>query len=138
MEENINNKKEKLSFRDFLITLKWLVNFSFKLSSFGAVSEIIIRIFLDLSPLFNAYIIAHLLDKIITVIGSNSNLNEIFPLLGILLFYNLAMSVFNYAYGYFGEVMNTAASFKAPQFLYEHISLLGIQTLESPDVANKI
>ena len=33
MEENLNNKKDRLSFFDFLATLKWIFVFNFELSS---------------------------------------------------------------------------------------------------------
>ena len=138
MDEKQNSKKEKISFREFLSTVWWAVVFSFKLSPFGAVSEIVTRVLLDLSPLFNAYIFAKLLDKIIKIAGENTNLSDIFPLLGLLLGYNLAVSLFQYAYGYIWDVMNNASNFKAPQYFYEHIASLGIQTLENPEVANKI
>ena len=36
MEEDFNNKKEKLSFWQFLGVLKWLVFFNFKISIFGS------------------------------------------------------------------------------------------------------
>lgn len=140
MEENIiNNKKDKPSFFDFLTTLKWLIFFSIKLSPLVVISNIITRILLDLSPLLNAYIFARLLDKIIKIASiPNTNPNEIIPLLGVLLAYNLLVSLLTYVHEYVFFVTNSLSNFKAKQFLYKQIHSLGIQTLENPEVVNKI
>ena len=139
MEEDFNNKKEKLSFWQFLGVLKWLVFFNFKISIFGSISQLIARIIVNLGPLFNAFIFARLLDKIINVVsGSSPNLNQIFPLLGLLLGYNLIMAGIESVYSYSLQVNRNAANFKAPEILYRKIYSLGIQTLENPSVVNKL
>jgi ATP-binding cassette subfamily B protein len=139
MEEDLNNKKEKLPFWQFLGVLKWLVFFNFKISVFGSISELITRIILNSGPLFNAYIFARLLDKIIKVASnSNSSLNEIFPLLGLLLGYNLIIAIIESIYSYSLRINRNAAQFKAPEVLYRQIYSLGIQTLENPGVVNKL
>jgi ABC-type multidrug transport system fused ATPase/permease subunit len=134
-----NNKKDKLSLLDFLATLKWLFVFNFKLSPWAATAEVVIRMILNTSPLFNAYIFARLLDKIIKIVSTpNSNLNDIIPLLGLLLFYNLVISALSRVNSYVSEVMNLTSQYKAPIILARHIDNLGIQALENPDVVNKI
>jgi len=137
--EEIINNNDKLSFVEFLNTVKWLVIFCFKLSPFTTICTVTARIFLDLSPLFTAYIFARLLDKIIKIATSSSpNLNDVIPLLGLLLLVNLIISALDSAYLYFMDVMSDLTVFKAPQILYKHIHSLGIQTLENPEVANKV
>ena len=122
MEEDFNNKKEKLSFWQFLGVLKWLVFFNFKISIFGSISQLIARIIVNLGPLFNAFIFARLLDKIINVVsGSSPNLNQIFPLLGLLLGYNLVMAGIESVYSYSLQINRNAANFKAPEILYRKI-----------------
>lgn len=133
------DKKDSLSFWDFLTTLKWLFVFNFKLSPWAATAQIIIRTVLDTSPLFSAYIFARLIDKIIKIVsGSGSNLNEIIPLLSLLLFFNLLMSALNSAYTYVSNVMGQMSTYKVPLILAQHINSLGIQTLENPEIVNKI
>lgn len=137
-EEIIDEKKGKLSFLDFLATIKWLFVFNFKLSAFGAVSQTVIRILLDISPLFNAYIFAKLLDKIIKIASNPySNINDIIPLLILLLILNLTISALNSAYAYVWQLMSFKSQFRVPMILAEHINSLGIQTLENPEVVNK-
>jgi len=134
-----NNKKARLSFSDFLATLKWLFAFNFKLSPWAATMQILIRVILDTSPLFNALIFAKLLDKIIKIASSSSsNINDIIPLLGILLAFNLVISALNSVYAYVGHTMSYSANFKVPVILAKHINSLGIQTTENPEVVNKI
>ena len=138
-EEMIDEKKAKLSFWDFLATLKWLFTFNFRLSPWAATSQILIRTMLDISPLFNAYIFAKLIDKIIKIASSsNSNINDIIPLLGLLLFYNLAISALNSLYVYVANIMSQMSNYRVPIILAKHINSLGIQTHENPEVVNKI
>lgn len=134
----MEEKSSKLTFWQFLGTLKWLFVYNVKLAPLAAIAEIIATLFSALSPLINAYIFARLLDKIIKIATSGSSPTEIIPFLGILLLYNLLNSAINYSNGYFGSVMGNANAYRAPQILYRHISSLGIQTLENPEVANKI
>jgi len=140
MEENtINIKKDKLSFLDFLATLKWIFVFNFRLSPWAATAEVVIRVILNTSPLFSAYIFARLLDKIIKIVSSpNSDLNEIIPLLALLLSYNLIISGLSYVNSYVSQVINLMSNYRVPIILAKHIDSLGIQTLENPDVVNKI
>ncbi|MCL5017237.1 MAG: ABC transporter ATP-binding protein/permease [Patescibacteria group bacterium] len=138
-DKTTQDKKDKLSFSDFLATLKWLFIFNFKLSPWAATSQALIRIMIDTSPLLNALIFAKLLDKIISIVSSsNSNLYDIIPLLGLLLSYNLVISGLNYVYTYVSEVMNMMSQYRVPVILARHIKYLGIQALENPDVVNKI
>lgn len=137
--ENINIKKDNLSFLEFLSTLKWLVTFIFRLSPSVTVFAAIIKILLDLGPLVDAYIFARLLDGIIKIASvPNSSPNQIVPLLGVLLFYNLAFAGLNYAYMYFQSATSEYVALKSPSVFYKKIHSLGIQTLENPEVVNKI
>ncbi len=137
--KTIDDNKNRLSFWDFLATLKWLFAFNFKLSPWIATSQVIVRIFLDTSPLLNAFIFAKLLDKIIKIASSsNSNLDDIAPLLGLLLILNLVISALNSAYTYVSNMMMQMSNYKVPIILAKHINSLGIQTLENPEVVNKI
>ncbi len=137
--KTIDNKKQTLSFFEFLATLKWLFVFNFKLSPWAATAQIVIRTILDTSPLFNAFIFARLIDKIIIIASSsNSNINDTIPLLGLLLIFNLAISALNSIYGYVSSVMNQASGYTVPLILAKHINSLGIQTLENPEVVNKV
>lgn len=137
--KTINSKKDKLSFWDFLATLKWIFIFNFKLSPWFATAQVVIRTVLNTSPLLNAYIFARLLDKTIKMVsGPDSDLNDIIPLLGILLFYNLIISVLRSIYEYVREFMSLSATYRIPIILARHIKYLGIQTVENPGVSNMI
>ena len=139
MSEENNENKVRLSFFDFISTIKWLFVFNFKLSFGKALTQIIVRILLDISPLFNAYIFAKLLDKIIKIVSSsNSNLYDIIPLLTLLFCFNLLISALNSLYQFVASSMSYISSFTSPIILAEKINSLGIQTLENPEVVNKI
>ena len=134
MEKN----EGKLSFTQFLGVLRWLVVYNVKLAPVAAILDFLAAIFSALNPLINAYIFARLLDGIIKIVAAGSDPKEIIPMLGILLAYNLATSAVSHGGSYLSNVMNNATWFKSPQILYRHIHSLGIQTLENPEVVNKI
>lgn len=136
MEEE--DKIIKLSFAEFLRTIAWLVSFNFRLSPFFSIARGFVQLVLNLSPLVNAYIFARLLDGIIRVANGSRDLQSVIPLLLVLFGYNVLVSGANYAYGYIDYVMGGLSSFRSPQLLYKHLNDLGIQTLENPEVANKV
>ncbi len=139
MDKKTIDNARKLSIFDFLATLKWLFMFNFRIAPYMATAQMIIQAIIGVSPLFSAYIFAKLLDKIIKIAsGTNSNINDIIPLLVLLLLFNLFVSALNSAYAYVADGMNNILSFKIPIILAKHISSLGIQTLENPDMVNKI
>jgi ATP-binding cassette subfamily B protein len=134
-----SDKKSSLSFLDFLATIKWLFVFNFKLSFVTAITQIIARILIDISPLINAYIFAKLLDKIIHIADSpESNINDVIPLLIVLLCFNLIVLGLRSLHVFVISRMNYIASYTLPIILAKKINSLGIQTLENPEVVNKI
>ncbi len=137
-EETVTEKKTSLSFWSFLSTIKWMYVFNFKLSPWTATFQFIIRILLGVSPIFNAYIYARLIDKIISIASTHSDLNGMVPLLAILLAYNILTSGLNSLYSFITSIMSDIYNFRVSVVLAEKINSLGIQTLENPDSVNKI
>lgn len=134
----MEDKNTKLSFLQFLDTVRWLFVYNVKLAPVAAAFNALAAVFLTASPLVNAYIFALLLDDVIKIASAHGDPKEVIPMLGILLAFNLFHSAVNTSNGYATQVMHDATQFKSPQVLYRHIHSLGIQTLENPEVANKI
>ena len=138
MEEK-KNEANKLPFKEFLATVKWLFVFNFKLSPWASSFQILLRALSEIRPLLNAYVFAKILDKIIFITGNpDSNFNEIFPWLGFLLLFNLSFSALANFNEYVSAIMSLLVSYKAPIILSKQIDSLGIQTLENPEIVNKI
>ena len=134
----MEQKEAKLSFVQFLGVLRWLIAYNVRLAPVAAILDFLSAIFSALQPLVNAYIFARLLDKIIDIVATGADPKDIIPMLGILLAYNLLTSAVSHGNSYLSNVMNNATWFKSPQVLYRHIHSLGIQTLENPEVVNKV
>ena len=134
----MENKEIKLSFAQFLSVLRWLILYSIKIVPGRAVARVITSTLNTLSPLINAYIFAQLLDRIIEIAATGTDPGEIVPMLLVLLGYNIANSGINYLNGYLGTAMGVVIQQRSPIILYSHMASLGIQTLENPDVVNKI
>ena len=131
-------QENKLSFLQFLNTLRWLFAYQMRLSPTVTILKTITTTLSTLEPLVYAYIFAKLLDNIISLAKSSTNPNDIIPTLGIMLAYYLFASAVNYTDNYLNSSISYLNNYKSPQFLYRHIHSLGIQTLETPEVANKI
>ncbi len=134
----MEDKDKKLSFGQFLGVLRWLIAYNIKLAPMAATAEVFLAVFIEVSPVINAYIFARLLDDVIKIATAHTNPNGIFPMLGLLLGYNLFISAAQSIRAYFGRVLLNAHNFKSPILFYKHIHMLGIQTLENPDVVNKV
>lgn len=134
----MDDKNNKLTFLKFLDTLRWLFVYNVRLAPMAAIANTLTVVFLTVNPLINAYIFARLLDDVLKIITKHGNPKEIIPMLGVLLAYNLLNSAVNAVKGYVSQVMSDATQYKSPQVFYRHIHSLGIQTLENPEVANKI
>src|SRR3989344_1583611 len=131
-------QENKLSFLQFLNTLRWSFAFQMKLSPVVAVLKVAVIVFIELEPLVYAYIFARLLDVAIGIAGTGAEPQEIIPALGLLFGYNIISSAVNHSNYYLSSVLSTFNNFKTPYYFYQHIHSLGIQTLEVPDVVNKI
>ena len=136
--QSMEDKNTKLSFLKFLDTVRWLFVYNIKLAPVAAISGALATVFSTASPLVNAYIFARLLDDAIRIASVHGDPKGVIPMLGVLLVYNLFNSTINSASSYFSLVMSDATQYKSPQVMYRHIHSLGIQTLENPEVANKI
>lgn len=136
MEEEEKNKK--LSFVEFLRTVKWLVVYNIRLTPVATIFGASATILLMLNPIINAYIFARLLDRIIKIASTGSDLSTAVPLLSLLLAYNLINLAIKNVGWYCGAVMYSTAQYKAPLLFHRHLNTLGIQTLENPEVVNKI
>lgn len=134
----MSDQASKLSTRQFFATVWWLFVYNVKLSSFTTIARIITASLLALNPLFNAYIFARLLDGIITIATNGSDINTIIPLLGVLLAYNILNSGMSHFESFLQDAMSHYSNSKSPQLLFSHINTLGIQTLENPEVVNKV
>lgn len=134
----MEDKVKKLSFGEFLRTVKWLVIYNIKLAPMAATSKVILTALIGVSPVINAYIFARLLDDVIKIATTHSSPSDVLSMLGILFAYNLVISAAESIHRYAEKVLSSALNFKSPIFLYKHIHTLGIQTLENPDVVNKV
>ncbi len=138
MEGTTEDKKGKLSFFQFLNVLRWVLVYNIKLAPAAAIFGALIEIFLTISPLLNAYIFGRLLDRIIQIASTGSSPTDIIPMLLILLAYNLFSSAVRSVNVYLSNIMSYATDYTSSQLLYRQIYSLGIQTLENPDVVNRV
>jgi len=74
-------QENKLSFLQFLNTLRWSFAFQMKLSPVVAVLKVAVIVFIELEPLVYAYIFARLLDVAIGIAGTGAEPQEIIPAL---------------------------------------------------------
>lgn len=133
-----DEKNKKLSFAQFLGVLRWLIAYNIKLAPVLAITGAVVTIVTMLSPLVNGFIVGRLLDTVIAAVAAGADPSEAVPMLAILLGYNLFNAALNSLNSYVGSVMSEIVVYKSLQLLYRHINALGIQTIENPDVVNKL
>ncbi len=133
------DQSTKLPFRQFLATVRWLFLYFFKLTPGIAIARSLSLIARSLLPLGNAYIMARLLDGAIkAAMTPGGSALDVAPQLGLMLVFNIGASALQSVDSYLQSALYEANSYIAPQRFHQHIASLGIQTLENPEVANKI
>lgn len=131
-------QEKKLTFAQFLSTQRWLFGYWFNMSSWTTVSKVVTSIFTSLEPLVYTYIFAKILDTAIDIAQTTANPRDIIPTLGFLFVYTITASVVSFADNYFSMKLQYLNALRSPYFLYRRIHSLGVQTIEDPDVVNKI
>lgn len=131
-------QEKKLTFVQFLNIQRWLFGYWFNMSSWTMVSKVATSIFTSLEPLVYTYIFAKILDTAIDIAQTTANPQDIIPTLGFLLVYTITASVVSIVDNYLSVKLYQINILRSPYFLYRRIHSLGVQTIEDPDVVNKI
>jgi ABC-type bacteriocin/lantibiotic exporter with double-glycine peptidase domain len=133
--EEHKNLKPKETFT----IMKWVCMLLYQLELKLTVTIAITSVITGLRGIVTTYIITRVMDLLVnSVKNPNAELTDILPYLGILLGFNMLMSVLGYIDFTSSREFSTKIGYKTDIVLAEQLMKLGISTLEQPDVNNKI
>lgn len=137
MESNKNINK--MSLREFFIISRWTFVLLFQISKPATILYLIFNVLDKLSPVFNAIIFAKALDKVISILSTESpDFSQIIPYLGLMIGFMLLNTLFSYLRTITGDYTFHKSKPILNRVLYLKLKDLGIQNLENPEVNNQI
>src|SRR3989338_2732995 len=131
---------EKVDLKQFLKVLKWVISLYFQISPFRTVFLIIAKVIDSISGLVWAFIFGKLIDQISRQMTSqNPSIENIYPFLGyIFIYYLFFEGVFSELYWYCRRSLRYISKSKIEIIFYTKLNELGIQTLEEPEMQNRV
>lgn len=132
-------KKNSLNVNEFLEISKWVIKVIFSINPVYATSSVILSIVSNIRGITYSWIFAKVLDFLISV-GSkqNPNISTIYPVLAVLAGYNLVFLIISFFELYTSRSLELTSGMALQRMLYKKLNSLGIQTLESPEINNRL
>ncbi|NMB91626.1 ABC transporter ATP-binding protein [candidate division WWE3 bacterium] len=136
---NQSNEYTKVSFFEALKISKWGFGLLYKSSPFHSVLYLLLSILRRFNDVFYTLIFARSLDILInTVQKEGASIKDLYPYLGLLFGYFIYSSIIGVLSNRSHRHMRVNSRIFIRRQLYTKIKSLGIQTIEQPEVNNKI
>jgi ATP-binding cassette subfamily B protein len=130
---------QKISFKEFVNISKWVLSLVFSLEPVASSTYLVVTVIHNLRPIFNAYILGRVIDALIkTAQVEGATMKELYPLISVLFGFNFLMVLLSYVGGYFSNYLRNACRPKLSKAFYTQLSYLGVQTLEQPNINNRV
>jgi ATP-binding cassette subfamily B protein len=131
-------KTQKLTFKDYINISIWSLKINWDVSPFVTITLLLSRIYYNLVPIINTYVIAKIIDKLIeTVSTGKSSIKEIIPLVITVAIFDLLGILVDSVSEYSNRMNWRLVQPYLHRMHYQKINELGIQTIQLPEVANK-
>ena len=120
----------KLSTKDTLSIALWSIKLMFQIDKFKTIAYISMSVIDRLQPLLQTYLVAKSFDILIKLINTQgAKLNDMLPILLMLLGYNVIQSVLRFLYRYSDMSLYNEIDIKIEKVYYEKLQSLGIKNL---------
>jgi len=130
---------DKVGFREFLRLTRWVISVSLRTSRLWTSLKIICSALNEIQGLIYSLIFAKALDALIQVAQTpDKSFNDLLPYLFILFGYALFNNLNNFVLAYSNRYLRIVGRAKMRELVYIKLHKLGIQTLEKPEVENKL
>ncbi len=127
-----------MSFKDYINISVWALKINWAMSPFVTVGTFFTTTYRSLNGLINTYIVARIIDSLISIIDSpNANLEGILPLVALLGVVQLFSIISTNLDGYMNRFQRRVSQSYLSQIEYAKITMLGVQTNQLPSVSNK-
>lgn len=133
-----DNSYQRVEFKEFIKISRWVVDFVFSISPGYTAIFVFLYIVNNLKGILNTFLFSKLIDQAITISTTNGTISQMYPMIGILFGYNLLSMGTSFLYRYVDIRLDFIMEPIIQQRMYLKIKELGIQTLEQPEINNKL
>jgi len=132
-------KKKELTLKDYFNISLWSLKINWDISKFISIVTLITSIYLNLSGIFYSFVIAKIIDSLIQLSESgNTEISSVFSLVGLFALIEFFSIITNSLDRYCRRYKRRLVRSYLSRIEYQKINELGIQTIQLPEVANKI
>lgn len=134
------SKKEKdLTFKDYINISLWSLKINWRISPFITVTYFLTTVFNNVQGILYSYVIAVILDSLIKLSSEGvGNIHSLLPLILYLGGIELLVIISNSLSRYCSRFKRRLSRSYLSRFQYEKINKLGVQTIQLPEIANKM
>ncbi len=135
---NKKDESQNITLKEFLSIQKWLFKIFLKEAPVLTVVRTVMVSIKELQGLVSAFILGYIIDQIIKLAGETGDINQVLFPLGVLFASRVFFSLINEIENYSRNLINNKSHFFLESVVYTKIAELGIETVEDPEVANKV
>ena len=130
---------DKVDLNEFVKITKWVLGLIYNISPLHFILNITATIIWKWEDLIYSFIYAKAIDELIKVAQlPGASLTYLYPYLGILLAYNFFSTIISFIRSYSSQHIRVVSRYAIRKKEYDKLNSIGIQTLEIPEVNNKI
>ncbi len=130
---------KKVSLNEFWQISRWIVAYLLGMNKGVTLGYLITALFDTVWSIANTYVLAGILGRVLELAQQGgTRLEGLYPYFIALLGLNVVFSAINYAKWYFRRALSLLAYSEVTRSYYKQLEYLGVQTLESPDMNNKL
>ncbi|MBW6441368.1 ABC transporter ATP-binding protein/permease [Patescibacteria group bacterium] len=130
---------QKVSFLETFKISKWGLSLFFKNHPYATTVYIVGQTIFKVQDIIYTLIFARALDELTRVIQEpNAVIQSMYPYLAVLLTYSVIETVLAFVNSYAGSIIRLKSDVFLRRELYHKLNRLGIQTLEQPEISDKV
>src|SRR3989339_25160 len=130
---------DKVDLNEFVKISKWVLGLIYHVNPLHFILYITATIISRWEDLIYSFIFAKAIDELIKVAQMpGASLTYLYPYLGILLAYNFFSTIISFIRSYSSQHIRVVSRYAIRKKEYDKLNSIGIQTLEIPEVNNKI
>lgn len=139
MDQKEKDPNLKINTSEFFEISKWILKFYYKLNPNYVTKFAFFSMLVSLVPLVNIYVVTRIIDTVIARVEEGvTDLTTLIPWIAAMLGINFLVLIIRYANGYYDRAVHYFFDFLLRQALYEQNKKLGIETLEYPEINDKL
>ena len=139
MDNTPDSTKKKLSLKELWQVSRWSFQVSWRISKLATIGRLVSETMLGIDGFVSVYIMSLIIDKAIALVYiDGTSIDDITPLLIGLLIYSLFIMGMRRLRRFSRRMMKLTSMSELERMRFEKLNQLGVQSLEDPEVNNKM